>query len=444
MSTARVRATTQLREKPMPNAQNTETLQAGTQVEIIKDEGMWLHVEASHNSHAIPGWAQREAFTFPPVQDSVLSSMLYSAKANEALAWKKNAALDKPSWIPEFRWGKIGVGGQQTIKDAILGLFQNHQEEWDAWLASREDEALMEEWLATLQGGRDVWAVRAEQIYPDAAEKNGVGWVNVNDIMGWTGKVKRNDQETKYKIWYEVSLYKSGKMLKGWFKGVLIEPYVYPTEANDTAIDANKDSQFDLTKPLLRHPADTEIDDALKANRSGLQYIDIIKVLGRSKIHHNLCGEFCAAALAGVDVIPFLNKWKAADTKVEKILRDDIGTGLGDVKNMLSSHQLKFEEFRYTPSITPVSPSRLLKLLGEGKMVFWGVAIFKSNGKLAGTLSNDKTTRHWIVLEDVIPVGNSGWVRIYNPFRNREEVYEYNVFMQSVGQFGIGLLVDVS
>ena len=110
---------------------------------------------------------------------------------------------------------------------------------------------------------------------------------------------------------------------------------------------------------------------------------------------------------------------------------------------MLSSQQLKFEEFRYTPSITPVSPTRLLKILGEGKMVFWGVSIFKSNGKLAGLL-NDKTTRHWIVLEDVIPVGNSGWVRIYNPFRNREEVYLYDYFIQSVGQFGIGLLVEIS
>jgi hypothetical protein len=145
-----------------------------------------------------------------------------------------------------------------------------------------------------------------------------------------------------------------------------------------------------------------------------------------------------------VDIIPFLTKWNANYAGADGIIRNPkMGTGLSDVKTMLPLYNLKFEEFRYTPSVTPVSPTRLLKLLDEGRMIYWGVAIFKSNGKLSGTVSGDKTTRHWIVLEDIVPVGNSGWVRIYNPFRNREEVYGYDYFIQSVGQFGIGLLVDI-
>jgi len=85
----------------------------------------------------------------------------------------------------------------------------------------------------------------------------------------------------------------------------------------------------------------------------------------------------------------------------------------------------------------------LLNLLRNDQMIYWGVGIFKSNGRLAGSVNNDKTTRHWVVLEDLIPVGNDGWVRIYNPFRNREEVYTYNTFILSVGQFGLGLLVEM-
>jgi hypothetical protein len=47
-----------------------------------------------------------------------------------------------------------------------------------------------------------------------------------------------------------------------------------------------------------------------------------------------------------------------------------------------------------------------------------------------------------VVLEDVLPVGNNGWVRVYNPFQNREEVYDYNTFMASAGT-GTGLWLDV-
>jgi len=447
MPKARVRATTNLREAPPPNKHDVETLQAGTPVNILEDQGDWLHVQAANDAHAIPGWASRESLAFPPAEGSVLSlsPILYLATVKDFQAWKDNGGRGRPSWIPEFKWKATSSAERRSIRDKILGLFQAHQTDWDTWLEDRgnDNEALMEEWLVTLQGGRDVWTVRSERIFPEAEEKGGLGWAVEDDIMRWTGRVKRNDREKKYKIWYEVSLLKSGKMLKGWFKGSLIEPYVYPTETTDTAIVSNKEAQFDLTYPLLRFPADPEIAEAIANNRQAFQYIDIFNVLGIHKIHHNLCGEFCAATLAGVDMIPFLKKWKAAYPGAEKILRHDEATGLGDVRAMLDVNSLKFEDFRFSPSIVPVSPIRLLQFLREGKMIFWGVAIFKTNGQLA-TVNNNKTTRHWIVLEDVIQVGNGGWVRIYNPFRNREEIYDYNLFMQSVGQFGIGLLVDVS
>ena len=458
--TARIRATTQLHKTPAANVQISESLGAGTPVEILEDQGNWLHVKEVQSTHAIPGWAQREALAFPPpngtdIFSSVMlankesyASLFASAKTKDTLAWKDAPGLEKPDWIPQVRWGKISAGEQQSIKDSIRNFFQSHQDKWETWLAKirdegREEDANVDEWLAAVQGGRDVWTVRAEQIYPEpSTQKNGLGWANVNDIMRWTGKVQRNDQETKYKLWYEVSMLKSGRMLNGWYKADLIEPYIFPTESTDTTIAANQETQFDLTKPILRHPADQEIEDAIAAKRAAYQYIDIFNVLGIHKIHHNLCGEFCAATLAGVDIIPFLNQWKDSYADAEKIIRNNLPTGLGDIKSMLSLFNLPHEEFRYTPSITPVSPVRLLKLLEEGKKVFWGVAIFKSNGKLSGTVSNSSTTRHWIVLEDLIPVGNNGWVRIYNPFRNREEVYTYDWFIQSVGQFGIGLLVD--
>jgi|GEM_PF-1288198 len=460
MSTiARVRASVQLREEPLPNAQFTESLGSSTAVEILEDQGAWLKIKASRAMHAIPGWVSRDALALPPAEDGIFPSIKFetgeklpavprSVKAADLLAWHNTP--DQPRWIPENVWGRVKSGEQQAIKDGIRSALEQRKSEWDSWLASlsagnRQDEASIEEWLVILRGGMDMWTLRPEMIYADASQNKGhLGWAIESDILQWTGQVKRNDQESKYKTWYEVRLYKANKMITGWYKADLLDPYVFPSEENDPAIEANGVSQFDLTTPILRHPADPEIAEAIAANRSGYQYIDIFNAFDKHKIHHNLCGEFCAATLAGVDVIPLLKKWKIAnDAKVSEIMRTDDGTGLGDVKAMLSLYSLEFEEYRYAPSVTPVSPIRLLAQLQEGKMAFSGVGIFKANGKLCGKVSGGNTTRHWIILEDVIPVGNSGWVRIYNPFRNREEIYTYDLFIQSVGQFGIGLWVNM-
>lgn len=458
MNTARARASIQLKDNPANTAQSVETLGAGTPVEILEDQGDWLHVRASHSAHQIPGWAPRPGFAFPPAAEIFpalklasgrsLALVPQSLKGTDLNDWNSHAnQAGRPAWIPEKVWNDADSNERKKISDGIRSGLQARETEWNTWLAKvasegRDKDAQLDEWIASLQGGRDVWSVRAEMIYAEASQQAHLGWVDVNDIMRWTGRVKRNEQEPKYKTWYEVEIFKAGKHLAGWYKGDLIEPYIYPDESNDTLIDANKDTQFDLSQPLMRHPADAGIQEAIDAKRSGYQYIDVFEALGSHKIHYNLCGEFCSATLAGVDVIPLLSKWKASDPAVEKILRDNSGTGLSDIKSILALYDLKFEEFRYTPSITPVSPVRLLRILDEGKMIFWGVAIFKSNGQLSGTVAGDKTTRHWIVLEDVIPVGNNGWVRIYNPFRNREEVYRYDYFIQSVGQFGIGLTVE--
>ncbi len=458
-TTARVRASVQLLENPLQNAPIVESLGSATPVEILDDQGAWLKIKASRSAHAISGWVMRQALAFPPADDAIFPSIKLedgksipavprSLKAADLLAWHNTP--DQPRWIPETVWGKVNAGEQQTIVSGIRGAIQQRQNEWDAWVAglsasNRQEDARIEEWVATLRGGMDVWTLRPEMIYTEASQDKGhLGWAIESDIMQWTGQVKRNDQEPKYKTWYEVSLYKTNKLIKGWYKADLLDPYIFPSEENDTGIETNGVNQFDLGTTMLRHPADPEIADAIAANRNGYQYIDVFNAFEKHKIHHNLCGEFCAATLAGVDVIPLLKKWKAVDdAKVTEIMRDDEGTGLGDVKAMLSLFDLEFEEYRYAPSVTPVSPIRLLNQLKEGKMAFSGVGIFKANGKLCGKESGGKTTRHWVILEDVIPVGNSGWARIYNPFRNREEVYTYELFIQSVGQFGIGLWVNM-
>lgn len=465
MSAARVRSTVQLLSDASPTASLVESLGAGKPVDILEDRGDWLKVQASNSGHEIPGWVPREALAFP-VSDELfprvkteiggsVSTIPHSLKAETFREWSK-APQGELKWVPDNVWGDVTPGERVEFNKKIRGVLDAHQLEWDAWLADvtaqgRLDEASVDEWFATLQGGRDIWTVRHETIYPDASEKGpALGWVSPEDIMRWTGRARRNDNETKYKLWYEVSLYKSGRMMKGWFKGNIVDPYIFPTEETDPSNEANADRQFDLSTPILRHPADQEIEDAIAERRGAHQYIDVVGALGSTKIHNNLCGEFCVAALAGMNVIPFLKNWlegydastvKGILPDPAKVLKTNVGTGLSEVEFMLDVCGVRHEEFRYTPSVSPVTPLRLKRLIDEGKLIYWGVAIFKLGGRLSGK-STSNTTRHWIVLEDVAAVGNSGWVRIYNPFNNREEIYNYNYFMDSVGQFGLGLLVE--
>jgi hypothetical protein len=59
-----------------------------------------------------------------------------------------------------------------------------------------------------------------------------------------------------------------------------------------------------------------------------------------------------------------------------------------------------------------------------------------------GKLKWGSHIRHWVVIEDLIRVGNNGWVRVYNPFSDKEEVYPYNVVFDAASGSVIGLLVE--
>lgn len=457
---ARMRAPIKLRENPSIKAGSSEILGPSTPIQILEDQNEWLKVKASRMSGAIEGWAPREALAFHATAQAVFPdvsirsgeafpSVPPSLKAADFLNWL--AAPAPPNWISSTVWSALQAESQQNIMNGIRNAVQERQAQWDLWLANvsangRQNEARMEEWLVTLQGGMDVWSLRGERIFKEAGEGGGhLGWAVENDIMRWTGQVKRNDNEPKYKIWHEVWLYKMEKLLRGWYKADLLDPYVYPTDEDDPSVASNLESQFDLSQPLLRLPVDREFQDAIDAGRRGYQYLDVFRVIDKHVIHFNLCGEICVAALTGRDVIPLLNQWKNSYVRAPAIIRDPKeGTSVGDLKSMLALSNFVFEEYRYSPSVALTSPLRLQKQLMEGKMAIAGVGIYRSNGKLCGNETDSgKIARHWVILEDIKPVGNSGWVRLYNPFRNREEICSYNIFIQSVGHFGVGLWVTI-
>jgi len=221
--------------------------------------------------------------------------------------------------------------------------------------------------------------------------------------------------------------------MQGWFRADLTGEYIYPTADNDPLVTANAKNVFDLSKDMIRHPQDPEISPTKKKGLDGAQYIDVFRATNRHLVHWCLCGEFCVAALCGSDIIPMLQKWiESKYAGINAILNDShMGTTLTDLKSIMALFDLKSE--RYTS--IPTSPQRIKERLDAGQFVLAGCGINQ-----AGVVLADGKIRHWVVILDLLPVGNSGWVRVYNPFFNQEEVYEYNLFIRSSG-VGAGLWI---
>ena len=447
---ARTRSNVDMRSSAAHNSAVASALGADIAVEILEDRGDWFKIRPNKLRGAADGYAPRLALVFPPLKEPPVFPLVPdemgsetaalvpgSVAASQLVGWL--AAGGRPEWLAEQAWNRLDATGQQTAVESVRQAIAGRQAAWDGWVAelnanNRLEAATVAEWLAILAGGSDVWSIRSERIYKLPSLTGGyLGWVGVDDILHWTGHVRREAA----RLWHQVELYKLGRNLQGWYRSELLDEYTFPTPETDTNIAANAGGVFDLAAPLLRAPSDPQIAETLAQGATAAQYIDIQAVIGRKKKHHNLCGEFCVAALAGGDVIPQLLRWKAAYPRAKTILENNQGTTLNDLQSLLELHGLRGSMFQYSSSAAPASPLRVKRMLQEDKRAIAGVVI-NSRGKL----DPRGTIQHWVVIVDTLAVGTGGWIRLYNPFKNQEEIYTFDLFLQALRPFGIGLWIS--
>jgi predicted ATP-dependent serine protease len=77
-------------------------------------------------------------------------------------------------------------------------------------------------------------------------------------------------------------------------------------------------------------------------------------------------------------------------------------------------------------------------MLNSGKKAIINTAVTSK-----GEISLNGNIRHWVVIEEIIRMGSGGWVRVYNPFFNQEEVYPYRNIFDTGSSSSLGLWVDV-
>ena len=431
-----------------PKSKVKEVLSPNDPEVILEEAGEMLKVASKRLVPLLIGYMPKAAIAqripginiFSPIQlddgtqlDAVPADLL----AIEFESWLQ--ARGEPTWLFEDGNAPFLVG------DKIRAEFELFHEAWSEWFAdivknNRTRTATLHEWFTVLNGGREMWSFRPERIFQKPSESStGLGWVSPKDILHWNGRVAFTPTEWKYKEWYQVELTKLDKTIKGWYKAPLLEEFIIPkvyVESNDlTGIV----SLFDMKHPQLRLPADPEIAEAVKAKRNASQYINIQNAIGKSRVNFNLCGQFCVAALCGVDVIPLLKKWYGTGlARAKTVLENDRGTVIYDLQNMLSLYNIKSEIFRPEPSIAPATPGYLEKMLKSGKKAIIGIGLTnKGEASITGTI------RHWLVIEDIARMGNGGWVRVYNSFYNQEEVYPYRNLFDTGISSSLGLWVDV-
>ena len=438
-----------LRGTPDLKSSVIEALNPQEHVQILEDAGNMLKVQATRWTPPILGYVLKSSIinnqpsqqVFPKVE---LGSGISVPSVPSSLPLATfQTWLDSQSespWLPNDYLDLIKSGQQPSVGALIRQAISDHQADWDAWVSEitqqgRTAIATLDEWLVILAGGREMWSFRTERIFAQPSQSSAApAWVTPQDVLRWTGHVRINNLEPKYKNWYEVEFTKLDKEFKGWYKADLLEEYIMPTPDTDLTIPENKDKVFDLSHPLLRLPADPEIDAARKAGLLGAQYINIKAATGWAKVNHNLCGEFCAAALGASDIIPFLKGWITTYAGAKNILEYDTGTSIQDLKSMLDLFDKKYDFFQSEASVMPLTPTYLRKMLDTGRMAIVGTGITYN-----GQLKWSSHIRHWVVIEDFVRVANSGWVRVYNPFSDHEEVYPFNVVFDAASGTAMGL-----
>lgn len=315
-----------------------------------------------------------------------------------------------PPWIRPSQWRYLIREYREAILDWAL-------ETWDTWIQelTREGrlcEADIEEYLILVQGLQPLYIVercwwrRPQYAEPRYDPELILGYPAYLDWVMWTGV------QTENLAWYEV-IY-DGRT--GWMPSSSFgDPF-----------------PFDMTQPMVAIPQDPEIAEA--ARTLPHQDISVWDVVPRPKdeiraYNSNLCGQFSVTALLGekVDfrVLNLLRAWAHENSRAVHFLQIDSGTWRHpDLSDMLDLYDVPYEDLD-----RHLSCQELEDELHSGKMLIALVMLDCNTSNSCGEVNQrGGVHNHWVIVEDAKATEDGGWIRIYNSYRNQEEVYTYEEF----------------
>jgi hypothetical protein len=327
-----------------------------------------------------------------------------------------------PPWIRFSQWQHLSRENREAILEWALRT-------WDTWIQQltiegRLCEADIEEYLILVQGLHPLFIVekcwwRRPQYAQSTFYSDVLGYPAYLDWVMWTGVHTENLGYTWYEVIYD------GRI--GWMRSSNFgDPF-----------------PFDMTQAMVAIPQDPAIAEAARAGPA--QFIDIREVVpGAPARNTMLCGEFCVAALLGEEVdfrvLNLLRAWTHEHSRAVYLLEHNIGTWRKpDLYDMLNLYDVAYENLD-----RHLSCQELEDELHSGKMLIAFVNIdTKGSNSCGGMDQRGGEADHWVVVEDAKAVGDGGWIRMYNPYWNREEIYTYEEFENAWVNYGLWVMRGV-
>jgi hypothetical protein len=335
-------------------------------------------------------------------------------------------------------------------KQEILGEVRNR---WDRWIrqmiASGEiDHATIEEFEDLIIGVRKVWAWDSLSVrVAPGIEAERLGYLTAGQIVNWTGQVRSVDGEE----WYEVIYHdRYGREVRGWSWSGRLERYVYV----NPEIDPNRGGSypFDMSEQMASVPFIQEIREAISetGRPQGLSLDEFLEnyldenekpLTPREDNNDELCGEFVLAAALEEDVLDVLDTWMEHErATAERILINDEETTRTQLQGILDAYGRTYENHDGW-----MSPAAMQRELEKGRQFVVLVGVNGDGDLVAGHVG------HWVLVEDVVPAGNSGWVRVWHSYIPNdpvaiaegepiiyEQIYTFEEFEASWGDPGEG------
>jgi hypothetical protein len=317
----------------------------------------------------------------------------------------------RPPWIPQIAWDHIPAESRETMLDGLRQRWTDHVEQLEPqWL----QEGTRPPWL-----GEDEWSAMT----PDQQQQT---------VAGARESFNASMEE-------EMGFY-FGDVPEG---GAPVDsPIIQTTQGPPWGMGRTGEW------------------DEYGVTGNAVQYLNVSEMIGEGSLAHlNLCGQLAVISEVGGSLVDGLTQFAGLDTP-----NTDGADILGDAGRTTKAFQLEafLRSFGYTilgegvPGLDGVdhanpdgssnpynnyftaepSPEVLDTMLGEGNTFFAAVNIEGTeDGMLRPMDGANDDISHWVRVEDVSR-GADGeyYVRVYNPYQNREEVYAWEDFTSAWSQ----------
>lgn len=156
----------------------------------------------------------------------------------------------------------------------------------------------------------------------------------------------------------------------------------------------------------------------------------------RNSVHYNLCGELAVMASTGADISDGLNKFATLSGGTD-IINNNKTTSAYILANFITALSfIKYDVPEIPRNSIAIKEYETFDIaLNSGDIIIALVNIdISREGNLRGMNESSRKVAHWVWVQKVFMIEDRKFVRVYNPYMNREEIYSYERFLSSYAQ----------